>query len=1097
MNCPSCGQENRETARFCDNCASPLVARAPRDPRSYTPEHLADKILQSKSALEGERKQVTVLFADLKGSMELLADRDPEEARALLDPVLERMMEAVHRYEGTVNQVMGDGIMALFGAPLAHEDHAVRACYAALAIQDSIRRYTEDTRRALGIEVQVRVGLNSGEVVVRAIGSDLQMDYTAVGQTTHLAARMEQLAPPGSIRLTAETLRLAEGFVQAEPLGPVPVKGLEAPIEVYEVTGAGPVRRRLEAAVARGLTRFVGRNAELDHLRNALEHASGGHGQVVALVGEPGVGKSRLTWELTHSHRTHEWLVLESSSVSYGKTTPYLPVIDLLKGYFRIQDRDDQREIRDKVIGRLFGLNRALEPTLPAFFALLDLPVEDPQWHSLDPMQRRQQTLEGVKQLLLRESQVRPLLVVMEDLHWIDSETQALLDGLIESLPSARLLLLVNYRPEYEHHWDSKPYYAQLRLDPLPPESAAELLQALLGTDESVRPLKPFLIERTEGNPFFLEESVRTLAEAQALVGDRGAYRLLKSLDDIQVPATVQAILAARIDRLPPEDKRLLQAASVIGKDVPFAVLQAVAELPEAALRQALTRLQAAEFLDETSFFPELVYTFTHGLTHDVAYGSLLQKQRRTLHARILEALEVRAGDGPTRHVDRFAHHAVRGEVWNKAVGYLREAVASTIARSAHREAVGYVEEALMALEHLPDSREKLEQAVDLRFELRVALWPLGTMARILKELHEAEAMAETLGDRRRMALASLYLCTSFYGTAEHDRAVAAGERALAHSRSDGAIDLQILAGSNLGQALVARTDYLRATQVLDETLTLLEEPLLRERFGQGSLPAVLARVNQVRGLVELGRFDEAIVRGEEAVQIAQDVEHPASLLLAYWACGLPRLRQGDTARAIVSLERSLHIHREVGLPIFLHWFGPPLGAAYALVGRVNEALTFLEQILEQDASMNVMSQNTLTITYLAEAHLLAGHIGDATDHAERALALARGRHERGYQAWIHRLLGEVAEESAERIRARACYQKALALADELGMRPLAAHCHLGLGRLQRRTADHPVTRERLSRAATMYRDMDMSFWLEQAEAELATSDGASGEEIR
>ncbi len=357
--------------------------------------------------------------------------------------------------------------------------------------------------------------------------------------------------------------------------------------------------------------------------------------------------------------------------------------------------------------------------------------------------------------------------------------------------------------------------------------------------------------------------------------------------------------------------------------------------------------------------------------------------------------------------------------------------------------------------------------------------------------------MAETLGDRRRMALASLYLCTSFYGTAEHDRAVAAGERALAHSRSDGAIDLQILAGSNLGQALVARTDYLRATQVLDETLTLLEEPLMGERFGQGSLPAVLARVNQVRGLVELGRFDEAIVRGEEAVQIAQDVEHPASLLLAYWACGLPRLRQGDTARAIVSLERSLHIYREVGLPIFLHWVGPALGAAYALVGRVNEALTFLEQILEQDASMNVMSQNTLTVGYLAEAHLRAGHVEDAGDHAARALALARERHERGYQAWIHRLLGEIAAGSADLIGARACYREALALADELGMRPLAAHCQLGLGRLQRRSADRHAAEECLSTAATMYREMDMSFWLDQAEAELATTQRAHAEEIR
>ena len=319
-----------------------------------------------------------MLFADLKGSMELLADRDPEEARQLLDPVLERMMAAVHRYEGTVNQVMGDGIMALFGAPIAHEDHAVRACYAALAMQEAIRRYSEEVRRAHGLEVQIRVGLNSGEVVVRAIGNDLHMDYSAIGQTTHLAARMEQLAPPGSIRLTAETLRLAEGWVQVTPLGPVPVKGLADPVEVFELVGAGPARTRLQAFAARGLTPFVGRQAELAALHQALEQAGAGHGQVVAVIGEPGVGKTRLFHEFTHASRTQGWLLLESSSASYGKATPYLPVIDLLKAYFQIEERDDGRRMREKLTGRLLTLDPALGPTLPAFLALLEVPVEEP-----------------------------------------------------------------------------------------------------------------------------------------------------------------------------------------------------------------------------------------------------------------------------------------------------------------------------------------------------------------------------------------------------------------------------------------------------------------------------------------------------------------------------------------------------------------------------------------------------------------------------------------------------------------------------------------------------------------------------------------------
>ena len=534
---------------------SPPASTQEHAPLSYTPSYLAEKILTSRSALEGERKQVTVLFADLKDSTELIRGLDPEAAQQLLDPALQRMMDAVHRFEGTVNQVLGDGIMALFGAPIAHEDHALRACYAALAMQTTMRTYTEAVRRSRGLELRMRVGLNAGEVVVRAIGNDLHMDYSAVGETTVLAARMEQTATPGTIRLPASTLRLVEGLVQVTALGPVPVKGLEEPVEVFELVGASHLRRRLQAAAARGLTPFVGRQPELEALHQALAQAATGHGQVVALVGEAGVGKSRLAYEFVHAHPTQGWLVLESASVSYGKATPYFPVIDLLKRYCHLEDQDDPRTVRAKVTGQVLTLDAALQDTLPALLSLLEVLPDDSPFRQLDPPQRRQHTLQALKRVLLRESQVQPLLLVFEDLHWIDAETQALLDSLVESLPTARLLLLVNYRPEYQHGWGSKTYYTQLRLDPLPPASADEFLQALLGDDPSLAALKPLLIARTAGNPFFLEESVRTLVETGVLVGEPGAYRLTQSLTSLQVPATVQAMLAARIDRLSPEAK--------------------------------------------------------------------------------------------------------------------------------------------------------------------------------------------------------------------------------------------------------------------------------------------------------------------------------------------------------------------------------------------------------------------------------------------------------------------------------------------------------------------------------------------------------------
>src|SRR6266540_1121822 len=765
--CSSCGFSNEPSEKFCGGCGQALaslqqVAAKFASPENYTPKHLAEKILTSKSALEGERKQVTVLFADMKGSMELLADRDPEEARKLLDPVIEHMMEAVHRYEGTVSNLMGDGIMALFGAPLAHEDHAVRACYAALRMQESVNRYADRVRRTEGVPIQIRVGLNSGEVVVGAIGNDLKMDYTAVGQTVHLASRMEQMAMPGSIMMTADALRLAEGYVQVKPLGPVSVKGLTEPVEVYEVTGVGAARSRLQAAAARGLTRFVGRDAETEQLRKALEQARADHGQVVGVVGEPGLGKSRLFLEFIHSHRTQGWLILESRSVSYGKATPYLPVIDLLKAYFKIQDHDDHREIREKVTGKLLTLDKSLESTLPAFLALLDVPVDDLMWQALDPFQRRQQTLGAVKRLLLRESQFKPLLLVFEDLHWIDSETQAMLESLVESLPTSRLLLLVNYRPEYQHGWANKTYYSQLRLDPLPPESAEQLLLAVLGDDTTLQPLKQLLIERTEGNPFFLEESVRTLVETKGLAGERGNYHLEKKVESTQVPATVQAVLAARIDRLPLEEKQLLQSAAVIGKDVPFSLLQAVTELSDEELRRALTHLQAAEFLYETSLFPDLEYTFKHALTHEVAYGGLLQERRRALHLRALDALERLLGTRAGEQAHRLTEHALRAEDWRRAARYLHLAGQKALVRGRFEEAERCLEGVRQAVGRQDEPRDRSLE-LDAYLELWVCRVGSGRTDGLEKLAASAEALAEELHDSARLAQIRLRKAQAFW----------------------------------------------------------------------------------------------------------------------------------------------------------------------------------------------------------------------------------------------------------------------------------------------------------------------------------------------
>jgi class 3 adenylate cyclase/tetratricopeptide (TPR) repeat protein len=1070
--------------------AAPAAPVAPsgQAPLAYTPPYLAEKILTSRSALEGERKQVTVLFADLNGSMELLADRDPEEARQLLDPVLERMMAAVHRFEGTVNQVMGDGIMALFGAPLAHEDHAVRAGYAALAIQESVTHYGDALQRSHGVPIQIRVGLNSGEVVVRAIGSDLHMDYTAVGQATHLAARMEQIAKPGSILITTATRRLAEGYLRTTPLGPVAVKGLDAAVEVFEVVGASGIRRRLQATAARGLTRFVGRDQEVVVMQHALAQASAGHGQVVALVGEAGVGKSRLAYECVHSHRTQGWRVLESASVSYGKATPYFPVIDLLRRYGHVDDGDDARTIRAKVTGQILTLDETLQDTLPALLALLDaLPVDHP-FAAVDPAQRRRRILEALKHVLLRESQVQPLLVVFEDLHWIDTETQALLDSLVESLPTARLLLLVNYRPEYQHGWGSKTFYTQLRLDPLPPARAEEVLQALLGDDPSLAPLTPLLVGRTEGNPFFLEESVRTLVESGGLVGAHGTYRLAQPLPSIQIPATVQSVLAARIDRLPPEVKRLLQTAAVIGTEVPFPVLHAITEVPEEALYRGLGQLQAAEFLYETRLFPEREYTFKHALTHEVAYSSVLQERRRVLHARIVAVLEALAGDRVAEQVERLAHHALRGEVWDKALAYGRQAGEKAVARSAYREAVEYLDQALRALGHLPEARETREQAIDLRLALRSALLPSGDMGRILTYLREAESLAVALDDPHRLGQVALFLASHFHSLGAYDQAIAAAQRTLALAMASGEAVLRALANRYLGQAHRNQGDYRRAIDCLGQAVALFDEAGCYDRFGQLFLPAVLSRNFLADCHTALGAFAEGRALTAAGLQIAQAVAHPANLMNAYWWIGLLSLRQGDLARALPHLERAVSLYHEADLPGYFPLIAVTLGVAYTLVGRVAAAVPLLTQVGEQVTAIQRVDFQEFCRLFLGQAQMLAGRLEEAQVLAERALTHAHAHQERGNQAYALCLLGDIAtrRDPPEVEQGDASYRQALALAEELGMRPLQAHCHRGLGTLYAATGQREQARAELATATAMYQLMEMTFWLPQTEAVLA-----------
>jgi class 3 adenylate cyclase/tetratricopeptide (TPR) repeat protein/ABC-type cobalamin/Fe3+-siderophores transport system ATPase subunit len=1050
-------------------------------PVDHVPDHAIEKT--DRDVVSGERKQATVLCADIKESLERIAERDPEEALKILDAVLKLMTQAVHRYEGTVNLVTGDGIVALFGVPVTHEDHAVRACYAALQIRDEIKRYAQALQHPPDVPLLVRAGLNSGEVVTRAIASDLHTEYRTMGHTTHLAARLGQLAASGTLLLSAETLRLAEGHVEVKAPEPSRISGLDE--TAYELVGVGPGHTRFHVLATRGLTSFVGRSAEMEQLARVQIRAQQRHGQVVAIIGEAGLGKSRLLHEFLRSRGTSSWLVLETASLSYRKATSYQPLIRLLKTYFKIEVSDDVGEMRKKVVDRLLALDQALAPDLPALLALLDVPVEDSSWQSLDSSQRRQRTLDALKRLILRESHRQPVILAIEDLHWIDSETQAFLQTLIDSLASAPLLLVLTYRPEYEHHWGSKSYYTQVRLDMLSPEMTEEFVRNLVGDDLSLIPFKELLPK--QGNPFFLEESIRTLVETNLLEGNRGAYRLVRPLQELRVPPTVQATLAARIDRLTAPDKQLLQAASVVGTDVPYAILQAIAGLEEEELRRRLANLREAEFLYETRLFPDLWYTFKHALTHEVAYGSLLGEQRRSLHRQIVDVIERLYPDRLAEQIERLAHHAFRGEVWDKAVTYLRQAGAKAFTRVANREAAAYFEQTLTALTHLPLTPETLEQGVDVRLALRNALWPLGRFETGFEHLRDAERLAKELGDQRRLGWIAAYMSEHTRQTGHAADAPTFAERALKIAEGLGDMHLRVAANYYLGTACFVAGDYTRTDKYFGTILELLKGERFRERCGLAGFPAVMSRMFWPLALAERGEFARGTVEAQEGVRLAEALDHPYSLICAMRAVGRMHGAKGDFDRAIPIAERSVALSRDRNLPQLFPEVADLLGYLYALSGRVADGLPLLEEALTALESMAMFQWRSSVLVHLGEACLLASRPDEAFALAERGLTLARERGHRGYEAWALRLLGEIAahHDLPDVATAEAHYGAAVTLASELGMRPLVAHCHLGLGKLYAHTGERRKARQHLTTGKTMCRDMDMRFWLEMAERDI------------
>ena len=1055
-----------------------------QSPASYTPQHLAERIraeqqaMESRGASDGERKTITALFADLKGSTALIEGLDPEEARAIIDPALQLMMDAVHRYDGYVAQALGDGIFALFGAPIAHEDHPQRALYAALRMQEEMRSHSDQSRLKGGIPLQMRVGINTGEVVVRSIRKDdLHTDYVPVGHSTNLAARMEQMATPGSIVISEYTRKLTEGYFELKSLGAAEIKGVDEPLDVYEVLGAGPLRTRLQMSARRGLTRFVGRQSEMEQLQQALAQARAGNGQIVGVMGEPGLGKSRLFYEFKLTSQS-DCRVLEAFAVSHGQGSPYLPLVELLKEYFQIEPTDDTRQRQSKVMGHVLTLDRGLEDTLPYLFSLFGIEEGQASLQQMDAQIRRQRTFEALKRLFLRESLNQPLIIVFEDLHWIDTETQGFLDTLSEGVASANVLLLTNYRPEYHHEWGHKTYYRQLRLAPLGRKEAEEFLDFLLGTDvraQQVVPLqalKQLILAKTDGTPFFMEEVMQEFVEQEILIRVGAGLSLPEenaessAPTEVHIPPTVQGVLAARIDRLTPQEKELLQQLAVIGRQFPVSLVKRVVARPEDELQRTLSSLQTKEYLYEQPAFPESEYVFKHALTQDVAYGTVLQEQRKRLHERTAQTIEALYADSLEDHYGTLAHHYSSSENFKKAVEYLQRAGQQAAQRSAYAETIRYLRQGLDLLPHLPANQDTQRRELQLQLTLGPAyIGAKGYAAPEVKQTYaRAAELSDQLGDAAQQYTILRGLWSFYLVTAELLTLREVSEQMVRLAEREQDPHLLYDAYGRLGRTLFELGQMQVALEHFERGFALYkpgESTALRYGIDAGTvLWAESPWLLWVRGYP-----DRALKYSEEALTRAQTLAHPGTSSLALTYAALVHQWCGESQAALPLTEATLALAKEYGSQFWEGW--TEFLRSWILVTR-GEEQTGIARMQDGwalfEANWGRWSRSYY-LAFLAEGYGKVGQIAEGLSALSEALVHVEATQERAYEAELYRVKGDLVLQQSQENSAEAetCFRKAIEVAQKQEAKSWELRAATSLARLWQSQGKKAEAREVLA----------------------------------
>jgi class 3 adenylate cyclase/tetratricopeptide (TPR) repeat protein len=1092
--CPQCGNALPSGAKFCNKCGHDL--RTPKEipavdyskPQTYTPKFLAEKILTTRSSIEGERKLVTVLFSDVANYTTIAEKLDPEEVHQIMDGCFKILMDEIHKYDGTINQFTGDGVMALFGAPVAHEDHAQRACYATLNIQKAIGSYSEKIKKDFGVDFKMRIGLNSGPVIVGSIGDDLRMDYTAVGDTSNLASRIENMAESGTSLVSQHTHKLARDYFEFRALGKMKVKGKKDPQEIFELIKTGAVETRIAASEAKGLTRFVGRKSSMADLMEAYEKAQAGSGQIVGVVGDAGVGKSRLLLEFRNQLSRNVITWLEGQCLHYGSAMAYLPMLDVLRSYFEIKEGDSEILIKKKMKEKIRQTDAKLQSVMPPFYELLSLEINDEVYQKLDPVQKREKTFEALRDLFIHESQNRPIILMVEDLHWIDKTSEEFLSYLIEWLANTHILLILLYRPEYTHTWGSKSYYNRIGLDQLTAKSSTELIQALLQGSEPVPELKELILNRAAGNPLYMEEFTHTLLENGAIACKDQQCVLIKNASEIQVPDTIQGIITARMDRLEDNLKRTIQVASVVGRDFAFRILQTITGMRE-ELKSYLLNLQGLEFIYEKSLFPELEYVFKHALTQEVAYNSLLQKRRTEIHEKIGRAIEELWPDRLEEFYEMLAYHYSKGENFEKAYQFLKLSGNKASKNYSNWEAFRFYKDAIEVLTRMPETEETKTEQIEIRLLTASPMFHIGFPEDSLEILQTGEIISRELGDKSRHAQL-LSLIGQYYAFKGEDllQAIQYSEESLKEAEKLNNIDLMAPVAADLILLYFWMGEYVKVTDLASKVVEVLERSHRQaDYFGRPYNVYTMLLTQQATCSWRMGNFEQGETLFDKAFDFAFKIKDLFCLGLLELNRGWEFVLRGEAQAAIEHFEDSIRYCEEGQITNILvaTWIG--FGWAYWLLGDLQNAHKHMEKGLKTQIDVGVSYDSGLFYSFAALVDLDCGDQKKAQQRTEEALKIAEKNHQHG-EGFVWIALGRIwgKADPPQIHRAEEAFLQGIRILENLNIKAYYAPGYFWLAEFYSDTGQKDRALATLNKAQGLYQDLGMDYWLGKTKKILA-----------